>query len=104
LYPDEFLRLAIILPPAEEQKRIVAFIRTETAELNTAILRLHREIELLSEYKLRLIADVVTGKLDVRQAAAALPHEDLNADNVGTGDSVEADEEGEEFAEEVLAD
>jgi type I restriction enzyme S subunit len=104
LYPDEFLRLAIILPPAEEQKRIVAFIRTETAELNTAILRLQREIELLSEYKLRLIADVVTGKLDVRQAAAALPDEDLNADNVGTADSVEADEEGEEFAEEVLAD
>jgi type I restriction enzyme S subunit len=34
-----------------------------------------REIELLREYRARLIADVVTGKLDVRQAAAGLPDE-----------------------------
>ena len=32
-----------------------------------------REIDLLREYRTRLIADVVTGKLDVREAAARLP-------------------------------
>ncbi len=32
-------------------------------------------IELLSEYRNRLVADVVTGKLDVREAAARLPDE-----------------------------
>ena len=35
--------------------------------------RAEREIELLREYRTRLIADVVTGKLDVRDAAARLP-------------------------------
>ena len=34
-----------------------------------------REIELLREYRTRLVADVVTGKLDVREAAAQLPEE-----------------------------
>ena len=34
-----------------------------------------REIALLREYRTRLIADVVTGKLDVREAAARLPDE-----------------------------
>ena len=35
-----------------------------------------RQIDLLHEYRTRLIADVVTGKLDVREAAAALPEVD----------------------------
>ena len=75
LYPEEFFRLPIIQPPAEEQQRIVQAIHGETAELNTAISRLEREIELLREYRTRLVADVVTGKLDVREAAARLPEE-----------------------------
>ena len=37
-----------------------------------------REIDLLREYRTRLIADVVTGKLDVREAAAELPEEDIS--------------------------
>ena len=37
--------------------------------------RTQREIDLLREYRTRLIADVVTGKLDVREAAARLPDE-----------------------------
>ena len=36
---------------------------------------LEREIDLLREYRTRLVADVVTGKLDVREAAARLPEE-----------------------------
>ena len=39
-------------------------------------LALEREIELPREYRTRLIADVVTGKLDVREAAAKLLEED----------------------------
>ena len=37
--------------------------------------RARRQIDLLQEYRTRLIADVVTGKLDVRAAAAQLPDE-----------------------------
>jgi type I restriction enzyme S subunit len=43
--------------------------------LDTAISRLEREIELLREFRTRLVADVVTGKLDVREEAAGLPDE-----------------------------
>src|SRR5208337_3640290 len=50
-------------------------IDTEVGKLAEAIGRLEREIELLREYRARLTADVVTGKLDVREAAARLPNE-----------------------------
>ena len=66
----------IAVAPAREQKLIVRQIETSTAGLNTATTRAKREIELLHEYRTRLIADVVTGKLDVREAAAALPEVD----------------------------
>jgi type I restriction enzyme S subunit len=75
LYPEEFFRLPVILPPAEEQERIVKVIQGETAELNGATTGLEREIDLLREYRTRLVADVVTGKLDVREAATRLPEE-----------------------------
>lgn len=45
--------------------------------IDTAIARLEREIELLREYRTSLVADVVTGKLDVRPAARHLPAEPL---------------------------
>ena len=44
-----------------------------TARIDAA--RARRQIELLEEYRTRLVADVVTGKLDVREAAARLPHD-----------------------------
>lgn len=73
LYPEEFFRLPIIQPPADEQRQIVEAIKVETAGINRAISRLEREIDLLREYGTRLVADVVTGKVDVREAAARLP-------------------------------
>ena len=54
---------------------IVQHTSEQTHPLVTAISRLEREIELLREYRTRLVADVVTGKLDVREAAARLPEE-----------------------------
>ncbi|MFC6618396.1 restriction endonuclease subunit S [Deinococcus radiophilus] len=66
-------RIPILIPPASEQRAIVKYINAETAKLNQAITRAEQEIALLREYRTRLIADVVTGKLDVREAAAGLP-------------------------------
>lgn len=57
----------------DEQQQIVAFITKETSTLTTAIARTEREIALMQEYRTRLTADLVTGKLDVREAAAKLP-------------------------------
>jgi len=68
-------RLIAVVPPIAEQASIVAFASEETSDLNILISRLEREIQLLREYRTRLVADVVTGKLDVREAAARLPDE-----------------------------
>ena len=62
-------------PPFEEQAAIVSFLDRATADLDAATTSAQRETSLLREYRTRLIADVVTGKLDVREAAARLPDE-----------------------------
>jgi type I restriction enzyme S subunit len=65
--------LWISTPSVSEQASIVSQITVDTEPLTTAIARYEREITLLREYRTRLTADVVTGKLDVRAAAAQLP-------------------------------
>lgn len=54
------------LPPLEEQRAIIAHINEKCAEISQAISRAEREIELMREYRTRLISDVVTGQVDVR--------------------------------------
>lgn len=56
----------IALPPFDEQIEILRFIQSETRPLERSIQTISREIECIREYRTRLIADVVTGKLDVR--------------------------------------
>ena len=80
LYPEEFLRIKILCPPPEEQQHIVTFVANESKAQRQSIEFSRREIELLREYRTRLIADVVTGKLDVREAAATLPEEPSDPD------------------------
>jgi type I restriction enzyme S subunit len=63
----------IPLPPLLEQKQITKHIEMETIPFDTAITRTEREISLMQEYRTRLTADIVTGKLDVREATAKLP-------------------------------
>ena len=62
----------IALPPISEQISIVAYLDKAAADIDVAIDRARREIGLLGEYRTRLIADVVTGKVNVREAAAEL--------------------------------
>jgi type I restriction enzyme S subunit len=76
LYPEEFLRIPLIAPLPDEQDAILSRVREETAEIESTTSLTHREIELVREYRTRLIADVVSGKLDVREAAARLPDSD----------------------------
>ena len=73
LTQDRLMGIAIAVPPRQEQDVIVSYTAAETAGLRTAMARAQREIDLLREYRTRLIADIVTGKLDVREAAAVLP-------------------------------
>ena len=76
LNPTRFGRIHTALPSKEEQVAILRTLREETKSLGTAIAAARRQIELLQEYRTRLISDVVTGKLDVCEAAAQLPEED----------------------------
>ena len=73
LYWDEFKRIASFVPPLEEQSAIVRFLDRAGQRIEGRIGATQRQIGLLREYRARLIADVVTGKLDVREAAAGLP-------------------------------
>ena len=76
LNPTRYGRLPILLPPTPEQKVIVEFVEDSISDVDAALARANRQIEFLHEYRTRLIADVVTGKLDVREVAAALPEVD----------------------------
>ena len=79
-------------PPFEEQAAIVSFVDRTTAALDAATASAQRETSLLREYHTRLIADVVTGKLDVREAAARLPDE-VGLETPGEADALIDDAE-----------
>jgi type I restriction enzyme S subunit len=84
----------LVHPPKEEQDSIVAAINSAFAGMQEVISRAQREISLLREYRARLIGDVVTGKLDVRAAAAQLPDEVEEPEPLDELDSLaDADEE-----------
>jgi type I restriction enzyme S subunit len=73
LTKDRIMGIAIAVAPSSEQAAIVNYFTEKTAPLRAAIARTEREIALMQEYRTRLTADIVTGKLDVREAAAKLP-------------------------------
>lgn len=59
-------KIDVPLPPIEEQRSITAFIENKCYKVNTLINELEAEIEYLKEYKQRLIADCVTGQVNVQ--------------------------------------
>ncbi|MFX3673282.1 MAG: restriction endonuclease subunit S [Paenisporosarcina sp.] len=63
---DVFLRAKVPQPPIEEQLEIVEFIHENISTIDKTIAIAQQEIELITEYRTRLISDVVTGKVDVR--------------------------------------
>lgn len=98
LTQERLLSISIAVALPEEQNRIVQQTLEQTQPLVTVISRLEQEIKLLREYRARLVADVVTGKLDVREAAARLPEE---APPSAIEDNADLDDEVETIDEEV---
>jgi len=103
--PD-FKAIPVLLPPIAEQLKILEAISGITNDILRLRAKTQREIDVLREYRTRLIADVVTGKLDVREAAARLPDEpepepldeiedDSDAEEAGGEDAAELTEETE---------
>ncbi|TVP96160.1 MAG: restriction endonuclease subunit S [Planctomycetaceae bacterium] len=89
----------VLLPHVLEQRLILKSLEEELHPVIVVTGRLEREIELLREYRTRLVADVVTGKLDVREAAGRLPDEEgLELSD----DDIELDDEAETVDEEAV--
>lgn len=71
----DLYEIRVTQPPFNEQINIVHVLEENLKTFNMTIDNVNREISLLREYRTRLIADVVTGKLDVREAVKNLPEE-----------------------------
>ena len=83
-------------PELDEQKAILAHIASETAAFDKAIEKAQSEITLIREYRERLIADVVTGKLDVRHIEIAAPADEPVTD---ADDALDEDPDAEDTDE-----
>jgi type I restriction enzyme S subunit len=93
---DEVKSVVVPVPPRAEQDVIVKALDRQLSALDIAIDRALREIALVREYRTRLIADVVTGKLDVREAVAKLPDDpegSVALDNAAVLEGEEAEDE-----------
>ena len=87
-----FLSAKMPLPPVSERGSILAYVEASNVTAEAAIDRARREIDLLREYRTRLIADIVTGKVDIREASATLPDE-LEAETLEGKDVLQEEEE-----------
>jgi type I restriction enzyme S subunit len=86
-------RVKIAIPAPNEQRAILSAVQGEIAPLKRAIEQAEKELILIREYRDRLIADVVTGKLDVRHVEIAAPADEPIADE---DDALEEELEGDD--------
>jgi hypothetical protein len=102
---DFVANFRVPVPLPDEQDEIVQHIERETRRFRNAISTAEHEINLIREFRTRLIADVVTGKLDVRHLAPPPGETELGEIDVidaeETLDELEGAEEG-DIAEEAL--
>ena len=71
------------VPPSIEQPALGGYIDEVGAKIDQTVCNVCNQVACLLEYRTRLIADVVTGKLDVREAASELPDSHSGADGGG---------------------
>ena len=63
---DEMKKQVVVVPPQDEQQSIVAYIEEKCEKIDKLASELQSEIDYLKEYKQRLIADCVTGQVNVQ--------------------------------------
>ena len=96
---SRFLGAKIPAPPPDERSRLIAEVAHATQGATEAIARAQREVDLLKEFRTRLISDVVTGKLDVCEAAARLPEESIEGDDPFDDTTRDGEEDDDSAAE-----
>lgn len=97
-----YMNERLALPPLEEQALIVSSIGEATAEIDAAMDVARNEIALIQEFRTRLVADVVTGQLDVRAVAATLP-DVAEADAADLTDDEDLDDDADNLIDEEEA-
>jgi type I restriction enzyme S subunit len=95
---DDIRRLLIPVPPLGEQKQIADFCNAKSDFIEGLIVNIEKEILLLTEYRTRLISDVVTGKVDVR--GIEIPEYEAVPDDV-TEDELDGESVTDDEAEEA---
>lgn len=63
---DELKKQLVIVPPQDEQRAIVSYIEEKCQKIDRLMTELQAEIDYMKEYKQRLIADCVTGQVNVQ--------------------------------------
>ena len=88
---SNFVKVDLPLIPLDEQKAIAEYITAEVAKIDNALPTFQKEIELLREYRTRLISEVVTGQIDVRDVVIPeyTPEEDTEIDTDDAGEDME---------------
>lgn len=92
LYTDDLLSMRVRLPDLPTQKQLVREIRTRDQEFRRVTFKVSAEVTLLQEFRTRLVADVVTGQVDVRAIAATLPDAPDPFDNLPSAFDDDLDE------------
>ena len=91
---DKMKEIPFIVPPKEEQTAIVKYIKKMIPKYEIATEKLKKEVAILEEFKVRIISDTVTGKIDVRDIE--IPEYEVVEEET---DSTVADSEDEEGTE-----
>ena len=88
---SNFVKVDLPLIPLEEQKAIADYINVEVAKIDNVLPSFQKEIDLLREYRTRLISDVVTGQIDVRDVVIPkyIREDDTEIDVADTPDNTE---------------
>ena len=73
IYMPDVGQFSAPLPPIEEQREIVEFVRLETSKIDTLLSKARNAIDRLMELRTALISAAVTGKIDVRPDAGEFP-------------------------------
>jgi type I restriction enzyme S subunit len=91
----DFRKIQLIIPPEDEQNRIVKFIVSEAEVIEKIIYTIEKEIILTQEYKTALIAEAVTGKIDVSDFVVPETLEDESYEDIEEELSLAAEGEAE---------
>ncbi|MGZ7443483.1 restriction endonuclease subunit S [Paenibacillus sp. TH7-28] len=80
------------LPPMKEQESIIQFVKDKVQKIDKSIDSIQTEVQLINEYRTRLISDVVTGKIDVHDIVIE-DMDELDTDSIEIDENVVQNEE-----------